>query len=327
MSRTIRTILIVTGLVLAVGIVAGSATAWWKYRQTVSVNPLIEPDGALTVTPAATAPLGTPMTVTMRYRCPWHRRPVEAILTPGAGLKPIGVPQIRRVGWGFGNAVWQISATVRPYRTGKLDGSTLETIFDRSENATAAETSKLTLPTLQITELKPDDLTKLAIAPPLTIRQLLTRRNWLIAGGAVLALLLALLLWWHWHRRRREAQKPMSPWQAALLELVGLRHALTEHTIKAEICFARLTDIVRGYLEKRFLLRAQQQTTEEFMDDMHRPGSPLQDEHRRFLRDFLAAADLVKFAGIPADGVLLDQAIGRAETLINQTKPGEENPS
>lgn len=326
MSRTVRNILTVTGLSLVVGTLAAAGTVWWKYRQTVAANPPIEAVGALTVKPDVVAPLGAALNVTMQYRCPWHRRPVEAILTPGPGLKTVGQPRISRKSWGFGYAVWQIDAVVRPFHTGKLDGSTLETVFERPVGVETTETRKLSLPALQITELRPDDVTKLELAPPQTIAKLLTRRNWLIGGAVVLAVLLALLVWRHLRHRRQEAARPLPPWQAALLELAGLRQALGERAIQAEVCFARLTDIVRGYLEKRFHLRAPQQTTEEFMTDLNRTGSPIHEEQRRFLHDFLQAADLVKFAGIPADGVLLEQAIGRAETLVNETKPQENTP-
>jgi hypothetical protein len=80
---------------------------------------------------------------------------------------------------------------------------------------------------------------------------------------------------------------------------------------------------VRNYIEQRFKLHAPSQTTHEFLSDLDSRDSGLISEHRLFLRNFLTAADLVKFANLPADKELLESAINKAETLVESTKLDE----
>lgn len=86
----------------------------------------------------------------------------------------------------------------------------------------------------------------------------------------------------------------------------------------------RLTDVIRSYLEQRFHLRAEHQTTREFLDEI-RSGGPLEEKQRSFLKEFLASADMVKFAKAPADTMAFDEAALRAETLVRETAVKEEN--
>ena len=90
-----------------------------------------------------------------------------------------------------------------------------------------------------------------------------------------------------------------------------------------ELAVADLTDVVRRYLEARFQLRAERQTTAEFLADLERNDSLLEEKDRKFLRSFLASADMVKFARLPADPGLFDKASVKAEELISGTIPDE----
>ena len=115
----------------------------------------------------------------------------------------------------------------------------------------------------------------------------------------------------------------LPPWVLALSLLHELRSALTNHKVKGQICISRLTDIVRDYLEQRFNIHAPSQTTHEFLKDLDKSDSPLELEHKQFLRDFLTAADMVKFAKLPADQTLLENAMNKAEQLVQSTTPDE----
>jgi len=320
MSTAMKKTLWLILAVLVLGGLLGGGACWWRYQRIAAERPPIIEVGMATVLPGVKSGLGTPLTATVTYRCPWGRPPLEAVCTPGPGVKICGEPQIRRSAWGWGNNTWQISVTLRPFHTGKLLGAKLETMFAKADENGVAETKKRSLPDLEITPLPVNDPEQLALAsaiePPKTARRL-----GIIVAAAVLTAGVILLFWY----LRRRASRPvvLTPWQEALQELGGLRRALTAHTLPAEKCFARLTDIVRNYLEKRFSLRAPQQTTEEFLGELNRAESPLDGGQRQFLQSFLTSADLVKFAGIPADGELLTQAIGSAETLVDQTKPQE----
>ena len=59
--------------------------------------------------------------------------------------------------------------------------------------------------------------------------------------------------------------------------------------------YSEISDIIRHYLENRFLLKAPEMTTEEFLGYVRDYGQ-LMDEHKSLLKEFLSACDLVKFA-------------------------------
>ena len=60
---------------------------------------------------------------------------------------------------------------------------------------------------------------------------------------------------------------------------------------------AKLCDILREYLEKRFALRASRQTTGEFLASLEQDHDALLTaEQHLFLQEFLYTADMVKFA-------------------------------
>ena len=91
-----------------------------------------------------------------------------------------------------------------------------------------------------------------------------------------------------------------------------------------------LTDVVRSFLEKQFSLRAEHQTTPEFLESLRSGESPLASEQRRFLKDVLSSADMVKFARLPADKSLFETAAGKAESLIRnaaEEQTGKEQNS
>ena len=83
---------------------------------------------------------------------------------------------------------------------------------------------------------------------------------------------------------------------------------------------AQLTDIVRQYLEIRFALPASRLTTEEFLHNLEKADSPLSEKDRKFLKSFLVAADVIKFAGFPAEAEVFRQTLTQAEKLILETK-------
>ena len=120
-----------------------------------------------------------------------------------------------------------------------------------------------------------------------------------IAVGAAAVLIVALLaagLFYFLNRpRRRRALPPQPPHEVALAALNRLRARHLIEDGKFEEYYVQLSAIVRRYLEDRFHLRAPEMTTEEFLSAVAGDGR-LIPPHRRLLADFLAQADLVKFA-------------------------------
>ncbi|MBN1555564.1 MAG: hypothetical protein JXA11_12535 [Phycisphaerae bacterium] len=142
------------------------------------------------------------------------------------------------------------------------------------------------------------------------------------AGGAGAAVMLAgaavILV-----RRKRNRALTAESW--ALRQLDKLAKSKLTQPGRARQFYYRLSDIVREYLERRFALRASRETTEEFLADVQiRPF--LSEDHKGFLRSFLAAADLAKYACYQPGEEEILSALDTARTfVISSALRAEEN--
>jgi hypothetical protein len=84
--------------------------------------------------------------------------------------------------------------------------------------------------------------------------------------------------------------------------------------------YMRLSEIVRGYIEDRFGVRAPEQTTDEFLAEARMHGA-LGDAHKSLLADFLMACDMVKFARYEPPREESDRAFDAARDFVRQTAP------
>lgn len=96
--------------------------------------------------------------------------------------------------------------------------------------------------------------------------------------------------WW-----RRSGKVQMLPHEIALQRLEEARQLMDpEHA--REYCFA-VSNIIRGYIEERFRVRAPKLTTEEFLRELVEERDTMLQPHRALLGEFLEHCDLAKFAG------------------------------
>ena len=117
-------------------------------------------------------------------------------------------------------------------------------------------------------------------------------------------------------RIRRQVQlMRMSPRERALEELRELlgKQLIEKHLIKD--FYVELTMIVRRYIERQHKIRAPEQTTEEFLQAV-KDNSRFSPEIINRLRDFLQAADLVKFAAHQPDQSNIDNAVNSAKEYV-----------
>jgi len=148
--------------------------------------------------------------------------------------------------------------------------------------------------------------------------------------GYTLALLgLAALAYGAWRlfrKVRRAVQlRRMSPRERALFELAELMAKdLIGHALVKEFYF-ELTMIVRLYIERAHAIRAPEQTTEEFLIIVSQDPRFSRDVVKR-LREFMQAADLVKYAGMHPTQPSVDSAIATAKTYI-ETDESQSNIS
>jgi len=90
--------------------------------------------------------------------------------------------------------------------------------------------------------------------------------------------------------------------------------------------YSALSGIVRRYLEDRFVVRAPEMTTEEFLEATAR-SAVLQPGQRQLLGDFLAESDLVKFARHVPTLADSDRVLGAAERFVDETAIREQLPA
>jgi hypothetical protein len=119
---------------------------------------------------------------------------------------------------------------------------------------------------------------------------------------------------WKRGRRPMASDPQLSPQERARLELERIaEYNLAESDIKE--FYVALTGVVRRYIERSTGVRAPEQTTEEFLREIAgKDFYPLAEQQR--LRDFLEAADLVKFAGYEPQAVDIERSFDRAQRFI-----------
>ena len=130
--------------------------------------------------------------------------------------------------------------------------------------------------------------------------------------------LAAILFFVFWKRRKprtieARVQTPEEIAHAALALL--LSENLPARGLIKEF-YLRLTGIVRQYVEDTTGIRAPEQTTEEFLRDMH-AHAEFPPERSVRLAEFLEAADLVKYAGQEPHQGQIELAIARAREFVN----------
>lgn len=136
---------------------------------------------------------------------------------------------------------------------------------------------------------------------------------WVLAAVGVLA---AVVIWLR-RRRRGTAYEPAppSPEEVANAALAALLSENLPGRGLYQEFYLRLTGIVRHFIEGTTGLRAPEQTTEEFLSAMHSRDLFSADRSLR-LKEFLEAADMVKYAGQQPDPQQIELSILRAREFV-----------
>jgi hypothetical protein len=252
---------------------------------------------------------------------PWSLVPLEFQFVLPDGLQEIPRDNFSLSGLGWGKWKWKIKGLIQAYRPGDYKGIEGELIY--SVKGKKQEPKKIRISDFTVIpfELK-DDKIKIAgkIEPKKTYAKF---AKIALAALAVFGLIIAALILIR--KRKIEKLKPVSAWQKAMNLLRDLRISHENGMIEARICVSRLTDIIRNYLEERFGIDAPTMTTDEFLENLKKHRSPLPDEHKNFLSEFMRSAELVKFAAAPADSELIGNAVSHAEVLVQSSIPHEED--
>lgn len=128
--------------------------------------------------------------------------------------------------------------------------------------------------------------------------------------------LLALIRWVR--ARRMRPPPPIAPEVWALRELDVLGRQDWFSNGRVQDYYYRLTEVVRGYVEKKFGLAAPEMTTEEFLGMLARNQQAVPYDADR-LRVFLEACDFVKYAAFDPRPEDAQAALSTARSFVDAT--------
>ena len=311
----------IAGGILLILVAAGIAVAVrWRMSVKEAADPVLLGEPVYELAEGEPT-IGTHFNAVLKYRLPWSDSFKLAAADPGKNLQLTSDPVFRRsrIRWGYSD--WTLTVPLQAYRGGESGGGSVLAEFF------AGKSIETPLPELKIADLVlplDDTGAELSLAPRIDVKE----RGFSVLAAVIVAvavILVSLAVWALLAHKKREAAKHIkTAWEQALEAIRALREQVSGGASSPEFAIAGLTDIVRHYLEARFRLRAERQTTAEFLADLERNDRLLEDKDRKFLRSFLAAADMVKFARVPADPNLFDQASVKAEELVSGTIPHED---
>jgi hypothetical protein len=138
------------------------------------------------------------------------------------------------------------------------------------------------------------------------------------------ALATAVFLFFKSRKAKGPVKSPEPALSAEEEAMLALNHLFDSDLIrraKIKEYYLRLSEILRTYFDRRFLIQASEATTYEIMKALKEKETP--SELRTLISEVLEAADLAKFAKWkpePAEVVLLNQ---KSKQIIEQAKPKE----
>ncbi|MEG1980686.1 MAG: hypothetical protein RR060_08145, partial [Victivallaceae bacterium] len=306
-------IAIIIALVLLA--VAGPA-AWYEYNG--SQNGPIELSSPW-VWKSPTLKVGESVSGNMKISAPWGQEPTGGRVDWKSGITG-GELEIKRVETNYLTGIYELKLTAIPYRAADFESAgTLQLNYP-------AEFSKKVPPELTIIHLPglkslmpdklPDnELTLAGLASPpgskWNILHYLTGLAAILIVGVIIYVII---------RSRRHEEQLTPPWIIAERELTDLRTRVAGHPELVVPGVVKVSDIVRGYLDERFHWSTTRQTAAEFLLELTKGDSPLSLGHRKSLKNFVYASELVKFAGEHPTVEMLDTAIDEAIALVEDTK-------
>ncbi len=161
---------------------------------------------------------------------------------------------------------------------------------------------------------------------PYTFREFLPYILWGLLG---LAVIIALYLYWRTREKREAPPPPPAPeipaHVTALQKLEALRTEKLWQKGNVKEYHSRVTEIVREYIEKRFDIRALEQTSTEIMGSMRHSGLFSGDLLEK-MQHILSVGDLAKFAKIQPSPDDNEKSLDYALEFVNKTLPEEKQP-
>ena len=149
----------------------------------------------------------------------------------------------------------------------------------------------------------------------------------LIVIGIVLGLILLIggVVWFVKNRKKikKKIEPPKSPEQIAYERLAELLKKNLPQEGKVKQYFIEVSDILRRYVEGRFMLKAPELTTPEFLETIKK-SKQLTSEHKLLLKEFLVCCDLVKFAKYGPSEKEIEGSAEIVRKFVDETKVIEQ---
>ena len=305
-------------LLLAGAVVA--ALLWsfsgWLLSMKDKSTPAIPAE--VTFAPGKEFRLGELINVSAEFTLPKCAKVVNPLITPGEGTVLSRAPRARKLRSSWRYTTWQVSGTLCAMRPGKSKAGVMAFETVSRGNEAARQGFTVAIPSVDIKELPALEKSETELAGTLDVKSPVSKKYhflWL--------LLLLLIPLWFLLRRKKEAVVKVSLRKRTLGALESLRSEVVSRSLTAEQGIAKLSDVIRSYLEQRYKLPVSGKTTPEFLEEME-ICSPLPDSDKPFLQNFLNSADMIKFAKAPCDAPAVSAAIDSAEKLVRNTALPEE---
>jgi len=165
----------------------------------------------------------------------------------------------------------------------------------------------------------PEELTHISTLQPVELSRRLSW--WWVAAATVFIVCVVLLMIWLGRKRALEAERvvviPAHEWARHELAALIAEDLLAKERVQE--FYYRISDIVRGYVERRFRVSAPEMTTEEFLAAAsldRRFG----ETNTRELERFLDACDLVKYAKQIPRAEESAHLVDAARTFVDRTR-------
>lgn len=143
---------------------------------------------------------------------------------------------------------------------------------------------------------------------------------WICLGVFFGLVILVLVLRSLAQRRKAALEAPRKPaWERALEAIAKVEQAGYIEKGLVKEYYSELSGIIRWYIEERLDVRAPEMTTEEFIHAV-RYSNRLTQAQQGFLKDFLNASDMVKFAKFLPAAEEMHQAIRLARVFVQETQ-------
>ncbi len=194
---------------------------------------------------------------------------------------------------------------------------------EASDSATPAQTHEMKTEPLTVVAhdtkpLTPEELKTITALPPVELREPWSRWWW--AAPPLLATLATVLVALvRRSRRRQQVVVPIPAHEWAKRQIAAL---VSEDLVRrgwVQEFYYRISDIVRGYIERRFGVSAPEMTTEEFLAAAASDGR-FGERNTTELNEFLNACDLVKYARQLPGADEADAVLRAAGAFVERTR-------